>query len=446
MKRKISSGLTMIRSEKLPSSVEKYLKKFAEHKWNISNDYKRSFNQIIVIPSLAEFDSLPVCLKSLEENDYNLLSDTLVLVVVNNSVNASTEVKENNRKTINYLKCYSGNLQLSFIDASTDSNALPDKFAGVGYARKIGCDLALTKFNYSNSVKNILLFLDADCTVRRDYLQKILSEFYNKDLHSAVVEYEHIFYENSPEAEAIICYEIFLRYNRLGLIFAGSYYNYHTIGSTIVCDVESYIKAGGMNKRKAGEDFYFLEKLAKQNKLYTIKAPLVFPSARKSWRVPFGTGQRITRHLSKTKDEYVAYNPYSFVLLKSWLKYFMSSNSTLPEEILNESEKIHPLLKEFLIKNNFEKDWERIFSNNISINEIQKQKIFWFDAFRTLKFIHYLRDNAFPDINLFDATDEMLKLMKIESDIHRDKPIPELEIQKQYLLFLRKTLTETNSL
>jgi hypothetical protein len=429
-------------NDNLPDSVKKYLKKFSLNLWSLSDNSQRLFNNIIVIPSLAEFDLLPACLNSLEENDKNLLHETLVLVVVNNSLSASAEIKQNNKQTNDYLKNYQGELNLSFVDASSDSKAIPDKYAGVGIARKIGCDLALKKFDYSNSKKKILFFLDADCTVRPDYLEKVLSEFNKKNLHSAVIEYEHKFSDTSPEAAAIICYEIFLRYHRLGLKFAKCYYDYHTIGSTIVCDVESYIKAGGMNKRKAGEDYYFLEKLAKLNKIYTIADALVFPSARKSWRVPFGTGQRITRHLSKKQNEYVAYNPESFKILKRWLKFFMSDKAFELKQILTEAKNINRALSDFLLSNNFEKDWKQILKNNFSLKEIQKQKIFWFDAFKTLKLIHYLRDNVYPNINLFDAVDEILKMMRIKSEISRDKAIPDIQIQKQYLLFLRKILQE----
>lgn len=429
----------------LPDYVKKYLKKFSSGHWKISKDLKRVFNNVIVIPSLAEFDYLPNCIKSLEKNDQHFLNDTLILVVVNNSVSSSSEIKTNNKKTIDYLKNYDGNLNLSFVDASSEVNAIPDKFAGVGMARKIGCDLALTKFNFLNPDKKLIFFLDADCVVSPDYLAKVISEFNKKNLHSAVIEYEHQYSENTPEAEAIICYEIFLRYHRLGLKYSKCYYDYHTIGSTIVCDAESYIKAGGMNKRKAGEDYYFLEKLAKQNKIYTIKDALVFPSARKSWRVPFGTGQRITRHLSKKRNEFVAYNPESFKVLKKWLTIFMSDKIIETKEIISEAKKLSPTLYDFLSKQNFENDWKKILKNNISTNEIQKQKIFWFDAFRTLKLIHYLRDNDYPDINLFDAVDQMLKLMHIKSAIHRSESIPDIHIQKQYLLFLREVLRKDNS-
>ena len=72
-----------------------------------------------------------------------------------------------------------------------------------------------------------------------------------------------IFPVDNDETKAIICYEIFLRYYVLGLKFAKSDYAFHTIGSTMLCTPDAYVKVEGMNKRKAAEDFYFLEKLAK---------------------------------------------------------------------------------------------------------------------------------------------------------------------------------------
>ena len=39
---------------------------------------------------------------------------------------------------------------------------------------------------------------------------------------------------------------------------------------------------------------------------------------------------------------------------------------------------------------------------------------------------------------MFNAIDELLRLMDIKNDIVRNSELPDLEIQKQYLLMLRK--------
>lgn len=85
----------------------------------------------------------------------------------------------------------------------------------------------------------------------------------------------------------------------MGLEVSGSPYAFHTIGSTMACDAEMYVKIQGMNKKKAAEDFYFMEKLSKNVKIHKIISAKVYPSSRGSWRVPFGTGRSVTRFFNK---------------------------------------------------------------------------------------------------------------------------------------------------
>ena len=230
--------------------------------------------------------------------------------------------------------------------------------------------------------------------------------------------------------------------------FAGSPFAFHAIGSTIACDYESYIKAGGMNKRKAGEDFYFLEKLAKITSIERINGTTVHPSPRGSWRVPFGTGQRVNRFLSKTQNEYLLYNPDSFLILKRWLDVFLLSDISGTIPLLSSAQAIDTRLKDFLLNQNFENDWNKILLNSTTSIQINRQKINWFDGFMTLKLIHYLRDNGMPMVNMFDVLDKFLKMFvheyaeeaKIISVERKNQPVPSIEIQMKYLNLLRRIL------
>ncbi len=240
------------------------------------------------------------------------------------------------------------------------------------------------------------------------------------------------------ETKAIICYEIFLRYYVLGLSFANSDYAFHTIGSTMLCTPDAYVKVEGMNKRKAAEDFYFLEKLAKIYTIGEIKTTFVHPSKRGSWRVPFGTGRSVDRFLSNTRDEYLLYDPKSFVTLKSWLEIFFSKSVEPSADYLTIAKNIDENLFQFLFEQDLKRFLSKALLNSKNPAEIEKQKHFWFDAFRTLKLIHYLRDTVYPNINMFDAIDELLKMMNIKNNISRNSAIPDLDTQKEYLLMLRK--------
>ncbi|MCX6150485.1 MAG: hypothetical protein NTX22_08195 [Ignavibacteriales bacterium] len=299
-------------------------------------------------------------------------------------------------------------------------------------------DLSLKVFNYNSSRKKILVCLDADCTVDKNYLTEIHQSFKQKNISTAYVNFNHPLKGNAEDNLAIICYEIFLRYYVLGLQLANSHFAFHTVGSTMVCDYLSYIKVEGMNKQKAAEDFYFMEKLAKNYKIEKIETTNIYPSARPSWRVPFGTGQRISRFLSNAQNEYLLYSPEAFIILKKWLEIFNNSSIKSSMEYLEEARDIHQSLYDFLIEQKFDSNWEKIRNNYKNSETLQKQKIFWFDGFKTLKLIHYLRDAAFPLVPMFTAIDELLKLYDSSKVIGwGDSKIPPIDIQKKYLEALR---------
>jgi hypothetical protein len=194
-----------------------------------------------------------------------------------------------------------------------------------------------------------------------------------------------------------------------------------------------------MNKRKAAEDFYFLEKLAKNVKIEKINTTTVYPSGRGSWRVPFGTGQRVNRFLSRLQNEYTLYNPDSFSILKEWLEIFFTTGKNEIGFYLEEAKEIHPELIRFLYYQNFESDMTNILKNSKTEDQLRVQKSRWFDGFLTLKFIHHLRDNGFPEINMFDALDRLFGFVNIPWIPEREKNgIPGLSVRKDYLEILRQ--------
>lgn len=445
---------------KFPEEVTRYLAKYSAGSWRVEAGNAEDIHLAVVIPALMEYDNIRQLLSSLALNDPGYFRHTLVIFVVNNVINASEEIRTDNLRSMELLRSIisgeapgdslidsvrSSGLRLALVDASSKGCELPEKDGGVGLARKIGMDLALKMFNYDSSMKNILVCLDADCTVERSYITSIYEAFSKNSFHAAYVNFRHTIpmeNENAALDEstlAIICYEIFLRYYVLGLIAANSPYAFHTIGSTMACDYETYIKVEGMNKRKAAEDFYFMEKLSKHTDIVKINSTTVYPSPRGSWRVPFGTGQRVNRYLTHMQDEYLLYAPGSFLVLKEWLKIFNSPDVYEAGYYLSRAGSIHPALKNFLEAQNFEGDWQKIVRNSKSGPQLQRQKRLWFDGFRTLKLIHHLRDNGFPPVNMFDALDEIFSFFNSPLNIYREKgTIPSIKTQAAYLEKLRE--------
>jgi hypothetical protein len=443
----------------LPSNVQKYLMKYADESRKLEINGDTKFDLAIVIPAISEYENLIRLLNSLAENNFNESFKIILIIVINSCKSSSQEVKEENKKTLQLLRSFlnkdfeynpvikkfvSSGLNLAIVDASSIGCELSDKTGGVGLARKIGMDLALTVFDYSKPAKRIIASLDADCLVQENYIEAILSAI-SKNLNAAVINYEHPLPEDDENRKAIICYEIFLRYYYLGLKYADSNYAFQTVGSTMVCDHEAYIKVEGMNKRKAAEEFYFLEKLAKHYTIESITSTKVFPSPRPSWRVPFGTGQRVNRFLSKLQNEYLLYHTKSFIILRRWLRLFHSNKSLSGKDYLQKAKEIHIELFNFLREQNFERNLDKILLNAKDEKHLQSQKIRWFDGFRTLKLIHHLRDKAFPLMNMFDALDILFEYCNLSSVRNRNgKEIPGESIQKEYLNILRSALNNDN--
>jgi hypothetical protein len=435
----------------IPHFVEKYLSKFLISKWSLEYSDCTNINLAVVIPAISEYENIKNLLTSLSENDPEYFSKSIVVFVINNSEDSSEAIKSDNLKSLELLrgiikkksfdkfteKILRSNLRIGLVDASSELKTLPVADAGVGLARKIGMDLAIKCFDYSSNDKKILLCLDADCTVSPNYISEVYRQFNNKNFSAATLNFEHSISGFDDGVEAIICYEIFLRYYVLGLKYANSPFAFHTIGSSMACDLESYIKIGGMNKKKAAEDFYFLEKLAKVVPISMIDNVKVYPSARGSWRVPFGTGQRVNRFLQKIQNEHLLYSHESFEILKKWLEVFLDESALSEIEYLDQAKKINLSLYKFLIQQHFDKDWQRIIQNSSTLEQITKQKNLWFDGFRTLKLIHYLRDNEFELEPMFSAVDNLLSLLNIRSDLDRILDIPSIDVQKDYLNVLR---------
>ena len=125
--------------------LNKYIEKRSIHHFgkphkNIKN---KKFNFFIVIPCYNELDYIFETLKSINQQNQKILNETLVIVVINNSKDEKESVKINNQKTYQKLIEKKYNYNLIAIDAFSTDNAIPNKLAGVGFARKIGLDFSL---------------------------------------------------------------------------------------------------------------------------------------------------------------------------------------------------------------------------------------------------------------------------------------------------------------
>ena len=182
-----------------------------------------------------------------------------------------------------------------------------------------------------------------------------------------------------------------------------------------------------MVKREAGEDFYFLQKIAKYGNIVEIDATTIYPSARSSWRVPFGTGKKMSEMLKSDALEIPLYNPGIFILLRNFISAIEDAvkNRSSVHDVLERSKELSPTLQTFLMEKKFDTVWPNLLKHNPDEKRLTKQFHNWFDAFATLKLIHYLRDNGYENYQMDEAISRILEMindaggMDLEEDMRR---------------------------
>jgi hypothetical protein len=395
------------------SPVANYLRKRAVHtQWPLARPAGDGIEMVVVIPVLAESGRLFYTLEDLSENDPALLEKTLVLCVINNrvpDVAGEADVADNLR-TLDSLPEFAAAhaaLRLNWIDAASPGRELGPR-EGVGLARKIGLDWALLTLSDNGREDGALISLDGDTRVDSNYLGAVDSFFARKNRWAAVVDYAHPVAGSGEEARAILAYELFLRYQEMALGYAGSPYHYPAIGSTMTCTGTAYASAGGMNRRQAGEDFYFLQQLAKTGPVERLRETVVVPASRPSHRVPFGTGRKVGAFAADEDGAYLAYHPETYEVLRAWLEVACNALEKSGAALQTMADGIHPELGRFLEDQQFAAAWDKTGAQCKNQTQRARQFHSWFDGFRTLKLTHHLRDNGFPRQDIFESLADIL--------------------------------------
>lgn len=380
----------------LPAAVQRYLdKNRSTGPWALAGEERADFAGAVVIPALAEGDSLFATLQSLAANPAQMLERFLILIVINHGEHASTDDRLQNQADLSRLADLAGRseLCLAWVDAASANCEVPAKQAGVGFVRKLGLDLALSRLDWTEDP--LLVCLDADTLVETTYLQSIVEHFKQSHDGAAVLPFRHQAAASAVQQAAIDRYELFLRSYVFGLRLAGSPYAFNTVGSAIACRGLAYVRCGGMNCRKAGEDFYFLQKLAKTDGVGLLEGTTVFPEPRVSERVPFGTGRSMGRLASGDQQAVLFYPAAVFQVLGHWLSVVAQNLSGDAEQLLASAGEISPVLVNYLEQNGWRSVWPRLQSTHR--DDARRLHAFhgWFDGFRSMRLIHMLCDAGF---------------------------------------------------
>lgn len=410
-----------------------YFERQKDFQVKIENKPNNDLKYIVVIPCYYEFE-LITTLESIWNSERSKFP-VEVVIVINSSEDSEDKVLSQNIKTYNEVKNWIAQHDDSLLRFFVINEAnLPRKYAGAGLARKIGMDQAVWRFNALNQDRGNVISLDADAIIKENYFTELEKHFEKfPKTNAATVYFEHPIEGNKFEWEvydAIIKYELYLRYYKQALKYTGFPYSLHTVGSCFAISAMAYAKQGGMNRKQAGEDFYLLQKVFPLGHYHEINTTCVYPSPRASDRVPFGTGPMVKSIIDSEEKDFLTYNLDSFLELKRLFE--------LKEELFKISlESYNGLLKtlpecitEFLKKNDFIKAIQEINENTSKLETFIKRFFDWFNAFRVLKYLNFAHESYYQKQALLTETEKLIGLLSSKN--------VNMSTYKKYLDLFRK--------
>ena len=395
-------------------ALQRYLQRHIESPLPASPQSSNRWHNTLVIPAYRESPGLIQRLRRLGRGK----GQTLVILVLNrpdtdhnpqaNSalrVAAAALPATHQQPGLPPVYSLNGHTDLYVHDMEEHGHLVPAS-QGVGLARKTGCDIAV-KWMSSGAISGRWIHSsDADAGLPPDYFRRIESA--GGQAVAAVYPFQHVPGSEPGCDDATRLYELRLHHYVLGLEYAGSPYAHHTLGSCLAVKAEAYTQVRGFPRRAGGEDFYLLNKLVKLGPLAKLQGKCIELESRYSTRVPFGTGPAVEKiGASDHPDELpLFYHPGCFAALRALLRtapvLWRNTGADLPSLLcaagLDRS--LAQASCSALATMGLAKALSHCQRQGKSQDQFTRQFHQWFDAFRSLKFIHALRDAGWTQQSL----------------------------------------------
>ena len=396
-----------------PAAVEKYLGTYALLPGGCP-DFDGEWKHILVVPC---YDESPAFIEGFCRT--HGATSILLLLVINRPESSPSTVNQRLRNGLarwpheplqpGYtLHKASESLSILSVDLERLEGETP-RHQGVGRARRVGCDLALTLI-YRGTIASPWIYSgDADAR----WPASLFHQRWPDEASAISLPFTHHLAENDPTSTATLLYELKLHHYVLHLSALGSPYAFHALGSSFAARAVKYAAVRGTPLRSAGEDFYLLNKLAKVGIIHRAIGPGVTITPRRSARVPFGTGPAV-RQLLETEDMFRAplfYDARCFSTLSTVLELFShwvnhpSSNAEaeLRRELGSDiALSVLPLLQQW----RYQKAITHIHNAANSAALRRNHTDVWLDGFKLLKLVHSIRDGHYPNIAFIDSVSQ----------------------------------------
>lgn len=349
----------------------------------------------VAIPAMQESAYLPFTLQDLFAQSYQHAFDILICV------NQSEEFWENpekypicadNQSLLQYLDHLEpkSDVTMTVIDKSSRGQGWRGKNFGVGWARKLLFEHILAVAH----PEDIIISLDADTRISKNYLQSIADNFReNPALPAIAVPYYHqLAGQDEAQDRAILRYEFYMRNYAINLLRIHSPYGFTAIGSAIAMKAGALRKIGNITPLKSGEDFYLVQKLRKMARISNYNAETVYPAARLSDRVVFGTGPAVQQGCAGNWSSYPIYHHDLFCGIQEAYR-------KIPELFIADIPSTEEDFLHFIqVQTSDDSPWQTIRNNVKDLPHFEQAFHEKADGLRILQYVRYLhKKNAVTD-------------------------------------------------
>jgi len=397
-------------------SVRQYLARHATAEVGLADAISERYRAVLVVPAFRE---APGLLAQYRTALAQAPGRVLTLVVVNAAQAHAQASWPLHRELLQELRGASArqlrsehawlarhaDTDVLCIDRAHPERCFPDG-QGVGLARRIGCDVALALYAAGRIEDPFMYCTDADAELPAGYFG---GPALGADVAGLVFPFWHEPGGDPPIDAATALYELGLRYYVDGLAQAGSPFAFHTVGSALGVRATAYAAVRGFPKRLAGEDFYVLNKLAKVGTIARVAQAPIRLRSRASLRTVHGTGAAAVRLAAQADaSETPFYHPGIFPLLGLWLGTLARFARTrqlalVRAEFEAAAGESSAALQEVLDELGAWPALEQAAAQCHGAPALLGRLHTWFDAFRTLKLVHGLRQRGWPSLPFRDA-------------------------------------------
>lgn len=416
----------------MSETVSGYLADRAEPEAALADRIPGSYGHAVEIPAYGEEETLFDTLASVRPGP---AGDVLVVVVLNARADSPAPVHAANAAARARLEGLPGAKRIAaepdvrladhpagkvlLIDRAASGRYLPAG-QGVGLARKVGCDVVLALRASGRVASPWIHATDADTRLPADYFGQVAGVD-PKETSAAIYFFEHVFAGDGELARAGRLYEMSLRYDTLGLAWAGSPYAYQSMGSCLAIPAAAYAAVGGFPMTNAIEDVTILNALAKRGRIERLGGAPVLLDGRISTRVPVSTGQALSEIVGRpgAADAFPLLHPLAFAHLAAWLRVLGTvarrrGDLSAPLDALDAFGALprgNPFFRADLLEEAL-REMDAFAAVRDAIREPAEERAIllrlheWFDGFRTRRLLASLRDLGIPALPYRQALTE----------------------------------------